>query len=371
MLSLRIKYAMAHLSRKQHTRLLARPNWRRLRRVDMNIMVDPNAISRAALTCKASKRIKIMARPKYVTKKYDVQRDYPPPYQRIHPRTLAARSTSRIRILAMPKKRAVEYRVSEPPRPPPRDHDWKRHREIIDKLAKPKVVHKPKHVPKKRWRPVRMRRIQRLAIPVSREIPLTRDPFSVTRSALRYRMTERMRQLVYRKTELEVITPRKPGVVSRAALKATASTAAKSRIFFLTGLRYEPRRPGFLGTRHVGQPSFSLGSSEPKDWPKRFSSGEKTILLTQVLPVRRSTVELVPFFLDTKTRTLPNYPEDVNPGEARGTSRWNGNGSQGGRLHRLPGCFESEMLETIEKARKAEELQAYEIMIASYSVALV
>ncbi|KAL2743574.1 testicular haploid expressed protein-like [Vespula maculifrons] len=294
MLSLRIKYAMAHLSRKQHTRLLARPNWRRLRRVDMNIMVDPNAISRAALTCKASKRIKIMARPKYVTKKYDVQRDYPPPYQRIHPRTLAARSTSRIRILAMPKKRAVEYRVSEPPRPPPRDHDWKRHREIIDKLAKPKVVHKPKHVPKKRWRPVRMRRIQRLAIPVSREIPLTRDPFSVTRSALRYRMTERMRQLVYRKTELEVITPRKPGVVSRAALKATGISYVSSY-----------------------------------------------------------------------------YPEDVNPGEARDTSRWNGNGSQGGRLHRLPGCFESEMLETIEKACKAEELQAYEIMIASCSVVLV
>ncbi|KAL2714297.1 testicular haploid expressed protein-like [Vespula squamosa] len=293
MLSVRIKYAMAHLSRKQHTRLLARPNWRRLRRMDMNIMTDPNAISRAALTCKASKRIKIMARPKYVTKKYDFLRE-PPPYQRIHPRTLAARSNSHIRILAQPKKRVIEYRIPEHPRPPPTDHDWKRHREIIERLARPKVIHKPRHVPKKKWRPVKMRRIQRLAIPVSREVPFAKDPFSVTRSALRYKMTERMRQLVYRKTDLEVVTPRKPGVVSRAALKAT-------------------------GTSYV-----SYGC----------------------------------------------YRENVNPGEARCTSRWNGNGSQGGRLHRLPGCFESEMFETIEKARKAKDLQAYEIMIASHIVAL-
>ncbi|XP_035739136.1 testicular haploid expressed gene protein-like [Vespa mandarinia] len=222
MVSQRIKYAMAHLSRKQHTRLLARPNWRRLRRTDMNIVVDPNAISRAALKSKASKRIKIMARPKYVTKKYDVQ-DYPPPYQRVHPKTLAAKCTSRIRVLAVPKMRVVELRIPKPRKPPPRDHDWKRHREIIEKLAKPKVIHKPRHVPKKRWRPVRMRRIKKLALPVSREIPFARDPFSVAQSALRYRITERMKELAYRKTELEFITPRKLGVISRGALKAIAS----------------------------------------------------------------------------------------------------------------------------------------------------
>lgn len=40
----------------------------------------------------------------------------------------------------------AEHRIPEAGKPPPRDHDWKRHREIIEKLAKPKVVHKPRHV---------------------------------------------------------------------------------------------------------------------------------------------------------------------------------------------------------------------------------
>lgn len=35
----RIKYALAHLSRKEHIALLARPNWRRLRRTDPNVLV--------------------------------------------------------------------------------------------------------------------------------------------------------------------------------------------------------------------------------------------------------------------------------------------------------------------------------------------
>lgn len=144
MVSQRIKYAMAHLSRKQHTRLLARPNWRRLRRTDPNIVTDPNAISRAALRSKASKRIKIMARPKYTTKKYDPLRDHPAPYQRVHPKTLAAMSSRRILDLAVPKKRVYERQILEYRKPLPRDHDWDTHREIIAKLAIPKVVHRPK-----------------------------------------------------------------------------------------------------------------------------------------------------------------------------------------------------------------------------------
>jgi len=39
MLSQRVKYAQAHLSRKEHIALLARPNWRRLRRTDPNVLV--------------------------------------------------------------------------------------------------------------------------------------------------------------------------------------------------------------------------------------------------------------------------------------------------------------------------------------------
>ncbi|XP_015183281.1 PREDICTED: testicular haploid expressed gene protein-like [Polistes dominula] len=229
MVSERIKYAMAHLSRKQHTRLLARPNWRRLRRPDANIVVDPNAISRAALKCKPSKRIKIMARPKYVTKKYDAL-DYPAPYQRVHPKTLAATATTRIRNLAVPKKRVLEQRIFEFRKPPPRDHDWERHRMIIQKLATPKIYRKPKpFVPRKRWRPFNMRRIENLAEPVIREIPIDRDPFKVSRSALKYRITDRIMRLYYPKTEFKVMKPRIPGAVSRAALKAIAS----SRTIFL------------------------------------------------------------------------------------------------------------------------------------------
>ncbi|KAI4478358.1 hypothetical protein M0804_012012 [Polistes exclamans] len=225
MVSERIKYAMAHLSRKQHTRLLARPNWRRLRRPDANIVVDPNVISRAALTCKPSKRIKIMARPKYVTKKYDALRDYPAPYQRVHPKTLAAKTTTRILNLAVPKKRVLEQRIFEFRKPPPRDHDWERHRTIIEKLASPKIYRKPKpFVPRKRRRPFNIRRIENLAEPVIREIPIDRDPFSVARSALKYRITDRIMRLYHLKNEFKVMKPRIPGVVSRAALKAIASS---------------------------------------------------------------------------------------------------------------------------------------------------
>ncbi|KAK2588740.1 hypothetical protein KPH14_001627 [Odynerus spinipes] len=224
MVSQRIKYAMAHLSRKQHTRLLARPNWRRLRRTDANIVTDPSTIPRAALRSKASKRIKIMARPKHVTKRYDLLREHPAPYHRVHPKTLAAKSTSRIRNLAVPKKRIFEQHFFQYRKPPPRDHDWDKHREIIAQLAVPKVVHRPiPFVTKKKWRPVNMRRLENLSQPVSREIPMDRDPFSVAPSALKYTMTDRMMQLVNPTGEIEVIPPRIPGAVSRAALKATAS----------------------------------------------------------------------------------------------------------------------------------------------------
>ncbi|XP_043493298.1 uncharacterized protein LOC122518424 [Polistes fuscatus] len=256
MVSERIKYAMAHLSRKQHTRLLARPNWRRFRRPDANITVDPNAISRAALTCKPSERIKIMARPKYVTKKYDALKDYPAPYQRVHPKTLAAKATTRILNLAVPKKRwivnnysnifeiclnvflnddqkyikccnsVLEQRIFEFRKPPPRDHDWERHRMIIDKLSRPKIYRKPKPFVsrKRRRRRLNMRRIQNLAEPVIREIPIDRDPFSVARSALKYRITDRMMRLYHSKNEFKVMKPRIPGAVSRAALTAIASS---------------------------------------------------------------------------------------------------------------------------------------------------
>ncbi|KAG9435454.1 hypothetical protein HZU67_03439 [Apis mellifera carnica] len=44
MLSERIKYAMDHLSHKQHISLLARPNWRRIQKKHVHILPRPYSI---------------------------------------------------------------------------------------------------------------------------------------------------------------------------------------------------------------------------------------------------------------------------------------------------------------------------------------
>ncbi|XP_076237786.1 testicular haploid expressed gene [Calliopsis andreniformis] len=264
MLSRRIKYAMDHLSHKQYTDLLAQPNWRRIRRINVNILSNPFTTRRSALKARASKRIKVMARPKYITKKYDPEKA-PPPFPRIHPKILAATSSRRINDLALPTKRLllsnlvfqtsgnivemlwkaqnsryIRYRyfcnarqqreakrkqkIMARLRKAIKPDDWDRHVEILKKLATPKVPPKPKFFDRrKKWRPVNVRRLEELSTPVVRELPDVRDPFTVSQAALTYKITTRLQKIAYPKTVPEIIPPQIPGTVSPAALRAIAS----------------------------------------------------------------------------------------------------------------------------------------------------
>ncbi|XP_043253352.1 uncharacterized protein LOC122397919 [Colletes gigas] len=260
----RIKYAMAHLSHKQYITLLAQPNWRRVQRMNLNLLANPFGIRRAALRARASKRIKVMARPKHLNKKYDPALA-PPPYPRIHPKTLEAKSSKRIVDLALPKKRQLlanmrfqtraniaellwkvqnsryrKYRyfcnarqqremrkknkIMARLRRAVKPEEWDQHVAFLEKLAAPKVPPKPTFPGRRRkWRPVNMRRIEELATPLIRELPDVRDPFTVPESALTYIITSRMAEIAYPKTLPEIVPPRIPGAVSQAALKAIAS----------------------------------------------------------------------------------------------------------------------------------------------------
>ncbi|XP_032673367.1 uncharacterized protein LOC116845124 [Odontomachus brunneus] len=267
MLSLRVRHAMAHLSRKEHTALLARPNWRRLRRFDMNLLTNPFSVRRAALRSRASRRIRVMAQPKFVTKKYDPA-TVPPPYPRIHPKTLAAKSSRRIVDLALPRKRNLlgamqlartrsmkatlsdllvkvrksryrRYRVfcnarqereakkkrrlmAKLRKALTKPEDWQRHMRALERLAAPKVRPKKKPTKKRKWRPVDPKRLEALAQPIVREIPKLKDPFAVAASALIYQITRRMEQLTIVRKRPE-IPLRIPGAVTPAAMRATAS----------------------------------------------------------------------------------------------------------------------------------------------------
>ncbi|XP_018311935.1 testicular haploid expressed gene protein-like [Mycetomoellerius zeteki] len=268
--SQRVKYAQAHLSSTEHIALLARPNWRRLRRTDPNVLARPFTVRRAILRSRASRRIRVMAQPKFVTKKYDPAAA-PPPYPRIHPKTLAAKSSKRIVDLALPKRRLLvetmklaatknmkatvndllvkvrksryqRYRVfcnarqerearkkrkrmAKLRRALTKPEDWQRHMRVLERLAAPKVAARPKRrkpSKKRKWRPIDMERVYFLALPMVRHKPMLRDPFEVSERALTYRMTKRIEKLATRKKRPEV-SFRIPGAVSPAATKARAS----------------------------------------------------------------------------------------------------------------------------------------------------
>ncbi|XP_076640665.1 testicular haploid expressed gene [Halictus rubicundus] len=264
-LSRRIKYAMAHLSRKQYTSLLARPNWRRIQRRDDNILPNPYGIRRAALRARASKRIKVMARPKHVSKKYDPE-TAPPSYPRIHPKTLEAKITKRILDLALPQKRTLlanmrfqtsgnitetlwkvqnsryrryryfcnarlqrearkRQRILAKLRRAVKPEEWHQHLESMERLATPKVPPKPKPIgKKKKWRRVNTQRLEELSTPVSRELPDPKVPLMVPVSALTYNITERMVELARHREESPLrLPPRILGTVSKAALTAEAT----------------------------------------------------------------------------------------------------------------------------------------------------
>ncbi|XP_050466654.1 uncharacterized protein LOC126859417 [Cataglyphis hispanica] len=242
--SQRVKYALAHLSREEHTAQLARPNWRRLRKIDTNILVSPFTVRRAALRSRATKRIRIMAQPKFLTKKYDAAMA-PPVSPRIHPKTLAAKSSRRIVDLALPKRRILlenvklaatktmraavgdllgkvrksryqRYRVfcnarqerearkkrrrmAKLRKALTKPEDWQRHMRVLERLAAPKIVVRPKKKPVRKM-----------------------DPLTVSKRALAYRITKRIESLAVEKERPE-IKLQIPGAVRPAAMKAIAS----------------------------------------------------------------------------------------------------------------------------------------------------
>ncbi|KAL6265286.1 hypothetical protein P5V15_002066 [Pogonomyrmex californicus] len=267
MLSQRIKYALAHLSREEHIALLARPNWRRLRKIDPNVVARPFRVRRAALRGRTSRRIRVMAQPKFVTKKYDPAAA-PPPYPRIHPKTLVAKSSKRVVDLALPNRRLLlemmklaatkkmkatlsdlllkarksryqRYRVlciarqerearkkrkrmAKLRRALAKPEDWERHMRVLKRLAAPKVAKRRKPVKRRKRRPVNIERIYFLALPMTREVPRLRDPFAVPSRALTYHITKWTERLATPKKPVE-IPWRMPGAVSLAAKKAIAS----------------------------------------------------------------------------------------------------------------------------------------------------
>lgn len=265
MISDRIKYAMEHLTHKQYISLLARPSWRRTLTKNINLITDPYTTRRAALRARASKRIKVMARPKErrIVKKYDPEKA-PLPYPRIHPKTLAAKTTKRITHLALPKKRVLLTNMKLYPsgnlaetlwkaqnsryrryryfcnariqrenkkrqkilaklRRAIKPDEWDYHLDVLERLAQPKVPPRPRMLKKKKWRPVNVRRLEELSTPVARELPEVRDPFTVSPTALTYKASKRIIKIAYSKTEPDVQPPKIPGEVSPAALKAVAT----------------------------------------------------------------------------------------------------------------------------------------------------
>ncbi|KAL0100666.1 hypothetical protein PUN28_019217 [Cardiocondyla obscurior] len=264
----RVKYALAHLSRKEHIAQLARPNWRKLRRADSKVTACPFTVPRAVLRSRASRRIRVMAQPKFVTKKYDPAA-VPPPYPRIHPRTLAAKSSRRIVDLALPERRRLletmklaatknmkatvsdllvkvrksryqRYRVfcnarqerearkkrkrmAKLHRALTKPEDWQRHMRVLERLAAPKVVARPKRrKPRKKWRPINVERMYFLALPKIQQEPTSRNLFEVQPHALTYRITKRIEKLAIPNKQPKILL-KIPGAVSPAAMKATAS----------------------------------------------------------------------------------------------------------------------------------------------------
>lgn len=68
-----------------------------------------------------------------------------------------------------------------------------------------------------------MRRLEELATPPAREMPVGRDPFKVPMTALTYKISKRLLKIAFPKVPTEIMPPRIPGKVSPAALKAVGT----------------------------------------------------------------------------------------------------------------------------------------------------
>ncbi|OXU25310.1 hypothetical protein TSAR_009314 [Trichomalopsis sarcophagae] len=251
MVSKRIKYARAHLTPRRHISILARPIWRRsYLSPDSNCLPRPFSVCRAALRARPSKRIKMMAQPKSVQRRFDraaSQSRLSLQYPRAHRGSLLLETRNRLFDLALPKKSALmharrlarnrgtlaninsllrgvresryqKYRIicealqrraaarealSEP-------GDWEKHNRVLERLAA------PKRRPPKPPRPTAARlvhrclpftaseRILELAKPAVRppglQTDLKEDAFSVPPLALKAKCRPRIKILARPKT---------------------------------------------------------------------------------------------------------------------------------------------------------------------------
>lgn len=92
----------------------------------------------------------------------------------------------------------------------------KRKESSIDRIVESQIK-------KKKWRPFNVRRLEELATPPAREMPVGRDPFKVPITALTYKISKRLLKIAFPKVPTEIMPPRVPGQVSPAALKAVGT----------------------------------------------------------------------------------------------------------------------------------------------------
>lgn len=92
-----------------------------------------------------------------------------------------------------------------------------------------------------------MRRLEELATPPAREMPVGRDPFKVPMTALTYKISKRLLKIAFPKVPTEIMPPRIPGKVSPAALKAVGTYFSN---FFPSPLSLSLPPPSSLPTCH-------------------------------------------------------------------------------------------------------------------------
>ncbi|XP_008203761.1 uncharacterized protein LOC100679689 isoform X2 [Nasonia vitripennis] len=281
MVSKRIKYARAHLTPRRHIAILARPIWRRsYLSPDSNCLPRPFSVCRAALRARPSKRIKMMAQPKSVQRRFDraaSQSRLSLQYPRAHRGSLLLETRNRLFDLALPKKSALmharrlarnratlaninsllqgvrksryqKYRIicealqrraaareekirRKLRRALSKPGDWEKHNRALERLAAPKrrPPKPPRPTSQRGRRRAKQRpafdpqRLELLAQPSRKQPSRARDPFQVARSALVGAFSEHVLELAQRDNPRPVPRYREPGQVLPRALRAHAS----------------------------------------------------------------------------------------------------------------------------------------------------
>ncbi|XP_008203763.1 uncharacterized protein LOC100679689 isoform X4 [Nasonia vitripennis] len=253
MVSKRIKYARAHLTPRRHIAILARPIWRRsYLSPDSNCLPRPFSVCRAALRARPSKRIKMMAQPKSVQRRFDraasqsvklpllslpprrgsslaAHRRLSLQYPRAHRGSLLLETRNRLFDLALPKKREKIRRKLR--RALSKPGDWEKHNRALERLAAPKrrPPKPPRPTSQRGRRRAKQRpafdpqRLELLAQPSRKQPSRARDPFQVARSALVGAFSEHVLELAQRDNPRPVPRYREPGQVLPRALRAHAS----------------------------------------------------------------------------------------------------------------------------------------------------